>query len=133
MIDYKQLVQDIIDGNEDPLKGFAILKDIADDISKCLSEIEAYAMEEAQKMDKTFEKYGYRFTRRDGSSRCSYKGIEEWESKKSELSKIEAKYKAALKSSEMGITPVSEDGEEMQLPTLIHSKGSISIKPLNNV
>lgn len=127
----EQLVQDVIDGNENPLKALALLKSQADLVKTGISEIEDYAFSEASKYgSKTFEDMGYKFTLTDGRRSYNFKEIQEWVEVEQAKKDIEEKYKQALLSHEKGLMAVSNDGEELTLPKVTYSKPSISIRSL---
>lgn len=125
-----QLVQDVIDGAEDPLKAYANLKEYQKFVSTALSEIEGVAMEEAEKFEKTFEYNGFRFTRVDGRKLYNFKTMPSWVSKQKELKEIEEKGRAALTAMEKDLLSVTQDGEMAELPTFTITKSSLSVKAL---
>lgn len=132
-MDSSQLVQDVIDGVESPLKGLALLKEQKAYLEKCIAEIEPIALEEASKYDSnTFEDKGFRFERRTGGAMYSYKHIPEWVQAKEALKEIEQRSKQAWSSKSNGLIPVTEDGEEIMLPVVSYRKDSISAKPVKN-
>lgn len=129
MIDYAELVQNVLNGDESPLKAYAILSLLQKDIDKAVKEIKEYALEEANKYpDKTFEDYGFKFERRNGSARYSFKHIEEWSNLKEQLSDVEQRAKQAYSSYKSGLTSVSEDGEVMELPEVTYGSDVLVVK-----
>ena len=125
-----QLVQDVMDGQEDPLRAFAILREAQVLIKKGITEIEDAAFIEAAKYgEKTFEHSDWKFTMKDGSKRFNFKGIDEWVDVESKKKAIESKYRSAFELSQKGFQPVTDDGELLELPSNIvtFSKSSISI------
>jgi hypothetical protein len=131
MINTAQLVQDVLDGKENPLKAIALLKGYADLIKNGIAEIEDAVFTEAEKYgSKTFEDMGYRFSLSDGRRTYDFKHIGEWKVADNNKRSIEDKYKQALAGSERGLMAVSEDGEELELPRVTYSKPSISVRSL---
>jgi len=61
MIDFQELVQNVLDGSEDPLRAYAELKQYEKLIKSCLTEIWDIVDTEAAKEDKNFERYGFKF------------------------------------------------------------------------
>ena len=124
------LVQDVINGVEDPLVAYAILKQEEAHIKACLVEIEGAVAEEKDKYsDKTFEHQGYKFEKRAGGVTWDFKHIPEWKELKDRLGEIENKYKAAYNASQGGlITADGETGEDTVLPTCKPRKDSLVLK-----
>lgn len=131
MINIEQLIQDVNDGNENPLKAFAVLKELQKNVSDALGYIEEYAMEEAEKYGaKTFEAMNYKFELREGSRRYSFKNIEKWVGLEKQRKDLEATLKNAASAYEKGQTVVDENGEVVPVPEVTYSKSSITVKPL---
>jgi len=129
MIDYAELVQNVISGEESPLKAYAIMALLKKDLDKSLKEIKEVAIEEAARHGaKTFEDHGFKFELRAGKTTYSYKHIEAWKNTKEELVSIEAKAKQALASSKNGLQVASEDGEEVELPEVTYAADSLIVK-----
>jgi hypothetical protein len=134
VLNISQLAQDVWDGNESPLKAYAIAKEYLKQATEALKAIEEAALEEASKYDKTFEAEGFKFERRNGARQWSFKTVKEWSEKKleqkQELKEIEDKYKSVYKSFESGITSVDDFGEVMQLPDVTYKKDVLIVKGL---
>lgn len=126
-----QLVQDVYDGNEDPIKAYAIAKDFIDSNKEGLQALYEAAIDEASKHpENTFEHEGFKITKKNGSKRFDYKHIEEWQQNNERKAEIEKKYKAAYNSFQVQLQAVSEDGEVLELPKVTQGKDSLSIKKL---
>lgn len=124
-----ELVQNVIDGEESPLKAYGVLKDIEKHVKKCIKEIEDQAINEAHKFDKTFTDSGYKFERRNGAQRWDFSNVLEIQEAKANLKMLEAKYKSAYKSKSNGVEVFDHStGELLQLPTVTHSKDSLILK-----
>ena len=131
MINIQQLVQDVLDGKENPLKAFAVLKELQKQISNAISEIEDGAFEEAAKYgEKTFEAMNYKFELREGGRRYSFKNIDNWVSTNNKLKEIEKQCKLAATAYEKGKQIIDENGELVPLPEITYSKSSITVRPL---
>ncbi len=128
MVNIGELVQNVIDGQEDPLKALIVLKNLEKEVKEGLKVISPAAQDEAEKYEKTFQYHGHELTRTEGRRTFNFKKIPEWMKKSTELKEMEAMYKQAYASYEKGITPVSEDGEVIPLPEVTYSKSSISVK-----
>jgi len=128
----KQLVQDVIDGNESALKAFAIIKKQSKQIDVCLKAVEKVALEEAQTYEKNFELHGFEFEQRNGSRRFDFKGIAEWTAKKAELSAIEDRARAAYSAYEQKLNTADQDGEVVELPVVTYSKASLIVKAVKD-
>lgn len=128
---YKKEVDSVVNGNANPLEVYARLKDEFKILTDCIKEVEAYALDEAKKMDSnSFEFKGFKFEYRNGSARYSYKNIPEWAAKQDEIKDIEAAAKIAYSSYKKGITSLSADAEIIALPEVSYSKDSLIVKPL---
>lgn len=128
-MNYEQLTQDIIDGNENPLKGYAIMKKEIARLTKCLKEIEPAAHEEAGKHgNNTFSEGGFKFERRNGGAVYNFKNIPEWATAKESIKTIEDRAKTAFANYKKGITSTTEDGEIIALPEVTYKKDSLIVK-----
>ena len=77
----------------------------------------------------TFSHNGQKYEVRNGETRYSFKGIQEWEEKNAELKAIEEKYKQAYKNFKIGLSALDEiTGELIDLPTVTQSKSSLIVK-----
>jgi len=128
-MDYKQLVQDVLDGNESGLKALAILKSLDKDVKEMIKQVEPTAQDEAaQYTEKTFEFEGYSFEKRNGGKRYDFKQMPSWVEAKEELTEVETMAKQAFASRQNNIMVATEDGEEIVLPKVTYTKDSIVIK-----
>lgn len=125
-----QLVQDVHDGNESPLKAYGIIKEVQKYVETCVKEIESSALNEAQRWDeKQFDTDGFHFEKRNGSARYDFSGIEEYNRVKDNLKQLEEKYKVAFRSWQKGITPVDDEtGEVIPQPKVTYSKDVLIVK-----
>lgn len=124
-----KLVTDVNDGHENPLKAYALLRQWGKDIDSALKEIEEYALLEAKKYPKTFEQYGFEFTRSEGARRFDFKGCQSWVKTSTELKEIEERLKATWNlHQKIGQVASAETGEELELPVCNFGKESLTIK-----
>lgn len=130
MKDYAELVQQVLDGNEDPIVAFAEIKQQLDLLTKCKEQVEEYAMKEAEKYGKSFEYKGYKVELRDGGRNYSFKNITEWQTYSKALKECEERAKAAYSSYEKGLTSSDADGVVLELPEVTFRKSSIIIKKI---
>ena len=128
MIDFQELVQNVLDGSEDPLRAYAELKQYEKLIKSCLTEIWDIVDTEAAKEDKNFERYGFKFEKRAGGKMFNFKHLDRWTEAKSNLIDIEAFYKAAWQSKQNKMMSVSEEGEIIDLPIVTYRKDSIIVR-----
>lgn len=127
-MNYAQLVQDVIDGNEDPIKAYTVLKEHADFISNCLNEIKPDLQHALDKIDeKKFSMYGYSFEKRAGGAIYDYSPIKEWADKKAELTALELQYKSAYQNSLKGLGALRGD-EVLELPAVKFRSDSLIMK-----
>ena len=132
MINVGQLVQDVLDGNENPLKAYAVLKELSKQVSDGISQIEDGALEEAAKYgEKTFEALNYKFEVREGARRYNFKNIPEWVSASEKLKEMESTYKQAANAYEKGKTVIDDNGEVVPVPEVTFSKSSIVVKAMS--
>lgn len=132
MIDIAQLIQDVIDEKENPLKAFAVLKGLQKQIADGIKEIEEGALEEAAKYgEKTFEAMNFKFEVREGRRTYSFKNIESWVETNNKLKEMESTFKQAASAYEKGKTVVDDNGEVVPVPEVTYSKSSITVKPLS--
>jgi len=133
-MNYQELVQNVIDGHEDPLKAYTILKNAQDGIKDCLLAIEGEVSQEAAKWEeKEFKHLGYKFTKRPGRSMYNYKQIPAWITAKDNLSEVELVHKQAYLSNQKNITSVDDNGEIIQPPIVTFTKDSLSVKKIEEV
>lgn len=124
-----QSVQEVLDGNADPLEVWAALKDIEKHLEKCKAEVERAAMEEANKYpDKTFQYKGMTFTRIEGRANYKFDHLPMWVAMKEEMKSFEERAKAASKNVQIGAQMVTEDGEVIYPAIVTYSKSSLSVK-----
>lgn len=122
----EQMVQDVHDGNENPLKAYGILKGLEGKIKKYLEEVKGAALDEADKrQEKVFEDSGFIFEKRQGRKMYSFKGIQEYEVAKNHVKEVEEKYKKMLSS---GIEVDEETGEVVKLPTITYGSDMLIVK-----
>lgn len=126
-MDLSQLVIDIKEGIENPLKGYALLLSRKKEIESYIEEIKDLATNEALKYESTFNHSGFVFHKRSGGQTYDYSDIPEWIDQKNELKKIEEKYKNAYISSQKGCLTIEGDGEVLDLPKIKYRKDSLII------
>jgi len=130
-MDIHELVQNVIDGQESPLLALAILREEKKQVDKCIKEIEEQAMTEAENFqEKSFTHKGFSFEKRVGGRTFIFKGIPDWQMKKSELDAIEDRAKQAFISKEKGLMTASQDGEVIDLPEVSYKKDNLVIKQI---
>ena len=125
MINNGELVQNVIDGLEDPLKAYALLLDQKTYIEKCIKEIKEGALQEAQKYDKTFELHGYKFESKKGGAYYDYSTIPDI--KEAERNLKELKQEAIARTKTVHDC-LSEDGEILPKPIVKYKADSLSVK-----
>lgn len=119
----EQMVQDVIDGNENPLKAYGILKMLENKIGNYVKEIEDSAKDEAEKFNSnTFEDSGFIFEKRKGGKVYDFKGIAEFDIATSHLNSVKEKYKT------LGGSPDEETGELLPSPKITYRKDSLIVK-----
>jgi hypothetical protein len=127
---FSKLVTNVEDGEESPLKGYAVLTQAKKFIEQCMEQIKPIAINAATKMnEKTFIADGFQFTFTDGRRNWDFKGIEAWEQKNKELKEIEAALKANAEASQRSMSQlITPDGEVLEVAKLTFSAPSLSVK-----
>lgn len=130
-MDYAQLVQDVLDGEESALKAYAVLKAEEANIKRYMDKIKEEAISEASKWsENTFNHNGFRFTKVKGKARYSFKHIPEWAELDKKRKALEDRCKKAYQSYQQGVTSVSEDGEIIDMPEVTYSADGISVNAM---
>lgn len=131
-LNFIQLATDVFNGEEDPLKALSIIEPFLKEVKECRDAIYADAIEEASKHNETtFEKYGCKFTKKNGATRYDFKHIEAWQEANKALKAIEQASKDAYKMSLQNMTAVdASTGEVAELPIVSANKDSLIVKPL---
>ncbi len=125
----KQLVQDSLDGNENPLKAYGIICNQIEELKICAEQVKEAAILEALNQDKkTFTNSGFKFSLKEGGARYDYKHIKEWADAKKVLDDIQAKLKIAYAAYKQGLNTADGDGEVVELPNVTYNKESLSAK-----
>lgn len=128
-VNYLQLAQDVVDGEESALKALGILKTMEKDLKQCIEMVMPEALEEAQGWgEKSFTTQGFIFEVRDGSRRHDFKHIPEWADLKGKMTLIEGAAKDAARAAESGKQTVTEDGEVVTPAKVTFTKASITVK-----
>lgn len=124
------IVSDVEVGNINALDAFAIFKKMEALFNEAKKSIDSLAIDEAETFgESTFSHNGQKYEVRNGATRYSFKGIQEWEEKNAELKAIEEKYKQAYKNFKIGLSALDEiTGELIDLPTVTQSKSSLIVK-----
>lgn len=123
-----ELIQDVLDGNEDPIRAYAILKEEQELIKKGLEAISGGVMEEMAKEDKNFTRHGYKFEKRSGRKVWNFKHLDRWDDARNQLKEVEDYYKKAYEASNKQIMSVSQDGEIIELPKVTFTRDVLIIK-----
>lgn len=124
------LVQDIEDGNFNPLEGYANLKVFEKFVKDAINQIEPLALEEAGNYnEKTISEFGFQITKRNGYVTYDFSENEDVRRLESELKGIKDILKNA---SRMGKSIVDDNTGEIYEPCSIKggSKDSLSIKKI---
>ncbi len=130
-MDYSQLVQDALDGNESALKAYAILKSEHAKFTEYIKEVEPAAFSEAANWDeKTFKLEGFKFTKKAGGKMWNFKELPEWQKAKAAITDIEEKAKLAYANYDKGLMSVTLDGDVKELPIVTYRKDSVSVTKL---
>ena len=136
MIDWEQMTQDVIDGNESPYRALGMIQMQIKDLQRMESIMKDAALADAQmRGEKKFYSDGFNIERREGGRMFNFKHIPEWNDTKDKLNAIEAKYKALadMYGKFQGVQFATEDGEEIILPEVTYRKDSLILKEAEGV
>ncbi len=128
-----QMVVDAENGDESPFEAIANLKDLDNLLKDAIKYIMEIAISDASKYEKTFNLGDHQFTYVNGRQNFNFKNIKEWSDKKSELKKLEDKYKANWSSYKNGITGITKDGEILEVPEVTFGKDILQVKINHNL
>ncbi len=127
---FLELREKAVNGEMSPLVAYGQAKQMKAENDAALAEIEALALEEAELYEKNFELQGFKFERRNGATRYSFKHIPQWNELQQSVKDFEAMSKQALKAGANRMQVADENGEEIPLPKVTHSKDSLIVKPV---
>ena len=128
-LELAHILTEIEEGNQRALPIYADLNMLIKLMTEAKKQVEPYATNEA--MDyagNSFEENGIEFTKKNGSTSFNYKNISEWAQLEAKKKVIELKAKQAYLSIQKGIMVADENGEEITLPEVKYSKGSLIVK-----
>lgn len=124
-----ELVQQVVDGNCDPLEAYIHVKDLEKHLSECIKQVEPIAYQEADKWkEKTFTYKGAEIQKKNAAGRYDYSTVSLWKQADERKKKIEELSKTAYKG---GATIVDEESGEVVEPcSYTEGKAIISIRIL---
>ena len=121
------ITDSVENGNADALTAYAELKELDTYLKQAISQVFDVALDEAEKENKTFQHAGFKFERRAGAPKYSFKHIPQWNELNQKVKDYESDLKAALKMKGK-IQMADDNGEELVLPTVTVSKDSLIVK-----
>jgi hypothetical protein len=134
--DYLNFIIDSVgSGLTSSIEAYATVQTLEKMFKATKQAIDLTAQEDADRYtEKTFEKYGYRVTKKDGSKNWDFKECKEWIKAKEHLKQVEEDLKEAYRMKDKGFVSVSTETGEVKeyenLPTLEYNKPSLSVKKL---
>lgn len=123
----QRLINEVMEGNVNPLDAFVNLKKVEEAIKRVKSEIEDLALTEATKHEKTFNHLGCEITQKRSAGRWDFKHIQSIKDAESEVKRLKEVHKTASKVNE---TMVNSDGEIIDPAIYNEGKDVLSIKIL---
>lgn len=104
-------------------------------LGKYLEQIDQFKTEYQDQIESESNSYqgqykGHKIEVRQGRQMFNYKGIKEVAEKENELKELKEKAKQAFIAKQKGMLPVSEDGEEIELPEVSYAKSSVVAKKI---
>lgn len=123
-------VQEVLDGNFDPLEAYVELDQLKKYIEKCIEEVKPVAITDAQKYpEKTFVNKGYEISYNEGRRSYDFSKIQRWKEQQIKLKAIEDMAKQAAEMYGKSTNLVDENGEVIQPCIVKHSSPFLTIKP----
>ena len=124
------MVNEAKDGEVSALKTFIELTRMSKELSKCLKDIKAEALSEAEAYGKSEQIiHGAVVSVRAVGGRWKFDHIGEWKEIDDKKKAIETKYKTAFKNAENGLYNVAEStGEILDLPSYSAGPDAIILK-----
>jgi hypothetical protein len=117
-------VQHVLDEKIDALEVYAHLKSLETYLKKALETVKPYAMSEADKYEKSFEKYGFKFEKRNGHVTYDYTANDDYKEMFERLKSVET---ILANASKMGKAIVDEETGEIYQPCPVKSGVSDSL------
>tara|TARA_Y100000310_G_scaffold261871_1_gene271402 strand:- start:115 stop:522 length:408 start_codon:yes stop_codon:yes gene_type:complete len=132
MIDFKQLTQDVIDGKEDPLKAYGIIKQLEKELKEASDIVKEAALSEASNYEeKDFVKGDFMFQKKAGRTIYDFSGIHEWKEVDQYKKDLEKKYKGAFSAYKKGSTMIDDEtGEVVPVPKVKFTQDVLTVKAL---
>jgi hypothetical protein len=126
-----ELVQQVVDGNADPLEAYIHLKDVEKYLKQCNECVEPLAYQEADKWsEKTFTYKGAEIQKKSAAGRWDFTNVSLYKESQKRLKQIEELAKVAAKG---GTTVIDEPSGEVVEPAIYTAgKAIISVKLLNS-
>ena len=120
-------------GDSTVLDALLYLEDFKKPLENCLLVIKEFKDQNLQQIEVEALDYkdgynGYDISIRNGGRTFNYKGVEEWQTYDKAKKECEERLKSDFISIENGRMLATEDGEEIELPTAVNRKSSVSIK-----
>ena len=127
---FLELRDKVVKGEVNSLEAYGQCKQMKAENDAALAEIEAIALDDAESYEKTFQLKGFKFERRNGATRYSFRHIPKWNEFNDKRKDFEDMCKQALKAGASNMQIADQDGEEIPLPIVTHSKNSLVVKPI---
>jgi hypothetical protein len=120
-------------GDNDVLETLLYLEDFKKPLEECLTVIKEFKDQYIQQIEVSAMDYkdgynGFDISIRNGGRVFNYKEVEEWQTYEKAKKDCEERLKLAFLSVEAGNLGVTKDGEEIELPSIVNRKSSVSIK-----
>lgn len=123
------LVEQVERGEAKALPLYAQVKDLKKMYEDVTKQIEPLAMSEAMAYDeKIFGAYGYEFEKRNGGQIFNYKHLSKWQELAAKMKAVEEEAKQAYLAKQKNLMIATDDGEEIELPTVTYRKDSLLAK-----
>jgi len=130
MIDYSQLIQDVLDGKESPYKALYIIKEQHKVLKEIIEVLTVEAINKSEYEDKNFTKDGFKIEKRNGRKVWNFKACKSFKIANDNLEEVKSQLKANFSQFEKGKTVVDENGEVGEVPTANYTNDTLIIKKI---
>lgn len=121
----QRLINEVMEGNVNPLEAFVNLKKVEEAIKAVKSEIEDLALTEAAKHPKTFDYLGCEVTQKRAAGRWDFKHIQSIRDAENNVKQLKSIHKTAAGINE---SVVNDDGEIIEPAIYTEGKDTLSIR-----
>ncbi len=128
----ENMIEDVQEGELNPLEAYARLKEAEQLIKKALLDTFDLALDETDKHGaKSFTAHGFKFEKRNGKRTYHFDHIPDYVEANKFMKEVKQKYTDAYNQSQKGNTLIDDNGEVLPMAKVTHSKDTIIVRPLD--